>query len=524
MKTKLITYIISLCAVICACSCLRDDIPYPRIQANITYISALEELRKAEIDSAKRVVTFYFPEETDIYNVMIDSLSLSPNTIVASENLRADSAIDLSSKYYVTLSMYQDYLWTLTANQEIERYFTVEGQIGTSIIDVPGHRVIAQINMNSPLNAVRVLSCKLGPSSAVTTPNLEGLVVDFTNPIVLNIENHGHYQQWTIYLEQTAVNVTTVRVDAWTKVAWVYGTAQADKDNYVEYRIKGDEQWQRVPEAWLTHNGGDFYARITGLSPLVTYEARAVSDDEFGQTMEFTMGTVVQLPNSNFDEWWLDGKVWDPWAEGGVPFWDTGNRGAATLGASNSVPTDDTVNGKGQAAMLETKFVGIGTLGKLAAGNIFIGEFLRVDGTNGILSFGREFTERPTKLKGYLKYKTAPISNTTAEYDYMKGLPDTCSVWVALTDTPEPFEIRTNPNNRQLFDPNGDYVVAYGRFQSGDDIPEYTAFEVEFEYRATDRVPRYIMVAASASKYGDFFTGASGAVLYVDEFELDYDY
>jgi len=77
------------------------------------------------------------------------------------------------------------------------------------------------------------------------------------------------------------------------------------------------------------------------------------------------------VPNTNLDEWWLNGKVWNPWPEGGTPYWDTGNKGATTLGPSNSTPTDDTSTGTGWAARLETKFVGIGALGKLAAGNLF---------------------------------------------------------------------------------------------------------------------------------------------------------
>jgi hypothetical protein len=176
------------------------------------------------------------------------------------------------------------------------------------------------------------------------------------------------------------------------------------------------------------------------------------------------------------------------------------------------------------AAKLETKFVGIAAIGKLAAGNIFLGSYVRTVGTNGVLSFGREFTERPTKVRGYYKYTTAPISNTTTGFEDWKGRPDTCSIWCALIDTSAPFEIRTDPTDRQLFDPDGDYVVAYGKMWVGYDVPNYTRFEVEFEYKATNRKPTYLLLAASASKYGDYFTGGNGAVLYVDDFELYYDY
>ncbi len=216
--------------------------------------------------------------------------------------------------------------------------------------------------------------------------------------------------------------------------------------------------------------------------------------------------------------------MWNPWPEGGEQYWDTGNKGATTLGPSNSIPTDDTSSGTGWAAELQTKFVGIGMIGKLAAGNLFVGRYVRTDGTNGILSFGREFAERPTKMRGYLKYKTAPISSTTAGFESMKGQPDTCIIWCALIDQAEPLEIRTNPSNRQVFEPDADYVVAYGKVQYGENIDQWIPFEFELDYKSTSRVPRYVIITASASKYGDYFTGGDGAVLYVDDFLFEYDY
>ena len=124
------------------------------------------------------------------------------------------------------------------------------------------------------------------------------------------------------------------------------------------------------------------------------------------------------------------GKVANPWEENSTPFWDTGNIGVTTASQSNSTPTDDTAAGSGKAARLESKNVIV----KFAAGNLFTGKFIKVDGTNGILNFGQPFTGRPTKLKGYYKYTTAPITDLPAEgsQDYTrfqnyKGKPDTCS-------------------------------------------------------------------------------------------------
>ena len=96
--------------------------------------------------------------------------------------------------------------------------------------------------------------------------------------------------------------------------------------------------------------------------------------------------------------------------------------------------------------------------------------------------------------------------------------------WVALIDSDQPFEIRTDPKNRQLFDPDGDYVIAYGSLECSQTISEYIPFEFELNYKSTSRRPKYILVTASASKYGDYFTGGNGSTLFLDDFELLYDY
>lgn len=519
----------SLRAVLCLCvlgllavSCLTNDIPYPRIQPNFTSMDAVGLTRAAEIDSASRLVTLTFDESVDISRVTVTDYSLSAGARIVEGSL--DGAIDLSRYYIVTLRLYQDYDWVIQGKQTIERYFTVENQVGATIIDVTGRRVIVSVAGREALKSVKVLTMKLGPEGAVCEPDLTGRTIDLTRPAEVTVTAWGRDEVWSIYGEAVESSVTTVSADGWTNVGWVYGVGVAGRDNGVEYRVKGADEWRRVPDEWITMTGGTFYARLINLNPLTTYEARAFSDSEYGAVVEFSTGGIVQMPNSALDEWWLEGKVWNPWNEGGEPYWGTGNKGATTLGESNTVPTEDTSTGTGLAAKLETRFVGLGPVGKLAAGNIFVGSYVRTDGTNGVLSLGREFTERPTRLRGYLKYNSVPISHTNNEMTMLKGKPDTCIVWCALIDSADAFEVRTNPANRSLFDPNGSYVVAYGSFQSGESIPEYIPFDIELDYRSTSRVPTYILVTASASKYGDYFTGGAGSVLYIDDLELMYDY
>lgn len=67
-------------------------------------------------------------------------------------------------------------------------------------------------------------------------------------------------------------------------------------------------------------------------------------------------------------------------------------------------------------------------------------------------------------------------------------------------------------------------MIAYGSFESGQSIPQYIPFEIKLDYKSTQRIPRYILIVASSSKYGDYFTGGAGSTLWLDDLELLYDY
>ena len=282
-------------------------------------------------------------------------------------------------------------------------------------------------------------------------------------------------------------------------------------------------------------NGGQFYARVPHLKANTTYECRAFSDGQRAKEVQFSTVDMGSFPNMGFEDWHTSEKsVMCPWAKDGSKFWDTGNHGSAIVGEKN-VTTNVTdirpgSTGKYAACLSSQNILGV----KFAAGNLFVGEYKKTQGTNGILGFGREFVSYPTALKGWFKYKTAPITEVSKGYEKLKNQPDTCIVWVALGDweltqnaetgQKTAVEIRTdNNNNGKYFDKNDPHVIAYGEMTCGEDVNEYKSFEVKLDYRATNRVPTSLLIVCSASKYGDYFTGGE-CVMWIDDFSLVYDY
>lgn len=503
--------------------CIKNDLPYPQIQANITTLAASQQVKNALIDSSSLTATVYLSEQADIRRVSFSHFSISSGA--SADPDLSQGMYDLSTPLKVTLKSYQTYQWLVKAQQTIRREFTVSGQIGESVIDPVGQRVLVKVSASTDLAAIRIISIKLGPEGITTMlPDLQPGVYNFSRPMRVEVTANGMTEEWTIIIEKIESSVDLINADAWSKVVWVYGACKEGTTGSFRYRKTGSEEWVTVPSSQVSQTGGSFSACIPHLEPLTDYELQATAGQDVSEVVKVRTQSTADIPDGTFDEWWLDGKVWCPWNEGGNRYWDTGNKGAATLGQSNVVPTGDTPTGKGQAAKLETKFVGLGSIGKLAAGSIYTGSFKKVDGTNGILDFGRPWNLRPTKLKGYYLYKTAPISHVGSEYEYLKDRPDSCHIYVALTDWTAPFEIRTNPKNRQLFDAGASSVIAYGELVYSGTMSGYREFEITLNYKSTSRVPSYLQITAAASKYGDFFTGGAGAVLYVDQFSFGYDY
>lgn len=526
MLRKHIYIALTFLASVSLSGCIKNDIPYPRIQPDIVVFEVENQIGASTIDVQNRTVKVVLNEEADIANVKVTQFSISDDArLVEPQELKT---LDLTQPATITLALYQDYEWTILATQNIARFMVVENQIGTSVIDETMQRVVFTIPDNVDLTKIHVDTIKLGQVVSTMTPNLNNTDVDFTNGVAVDVTTFGQTQTWHIYPLVTQTTVFTNSVDAWTCVAWVYGSAEAGKDNGFEYRTANSDEWIQVPQSWIQFDGGSMTARIIHLQPETEYAVRAYSNEEKASELVFTTQSAPQMPNNDFEDWSVSAtnkKLWQPWGEGQTPYWGTGNNGATTAGGeSNVIPTTDTPTGTGQAALLKTELRGLFGFNKLAAGSIFAGSYVRTDGTNGVLSFGRVYNQRPTKLKGSFKYNSALITDTNADLSYMMGKPDTCVVWVALIDSAEPFEIRTNPNNQHLFDPDGDEVIAYGIMQAGYSVEQYTPFEVILNYKSTSRIPNYILCVSSSSKYGDYFTGGQGSQMWVDDYVLEYDY
>jgi hypothetical protein len=251
---------------------------------------------------------------------------------------------------------------------------------------------------------------------------------------------------------------------------------------------------------------------------------------EDGSEAQWEVSVVVaeaqpQLPNSAFDQWYAVGGYQQPGADAASTIWDTANPGLALVGGANTTP-EDLGGGDFAARMVSVRAP---LLVRMAAATLYTGSF--TDGfpnptdPRSNIDFGTPFTARPSGFRVEYRYLPGP--------EYLDGdgnpLPggDQADLYVLLEQR------------------DGDQVarVGTGWLRSGDTVADWTTLEVpikygplsasdpEFEYANirpgetwadAGARPTHITVVFSSSALGDFFTGAIGSELWVNNFELVY--
>lgn len=322
--------------------------------------------------------------------------------------------------------------------------------------------------------------------------------------------------------------VETLPANAWARFAYLSGrwlTEDQPEGLGFQYRT-GDEEWTDV-DADVTVNAEakTFEAELHGLAAGTQYEYRVVTAS-FRENLpvQFTTETEEVVPNMNFDSWYQDGSVWYPDADADNFYWDTANKGSSMAKLTPTAPEEThlAVTGEGKkAAKLESMYANLVIVKVFAAGNIYTGKFgeAKISPTGATLDWGVPFTSRPLALKGFYDY--SPKTVDQGSYNDMSGKTDIGQIQIMLTDWDAPFRIDTSAGTFVDVENDG-HIIAYATLNLGQ-TDGYQPFTLELEYRDRTRTPKYVVIVAAASKYGDYFTGGVGSTLYLDEFSFVYD-
>jgi len=251
---------------------------------------------------------------------------------------------------------------------------------------------------------------------------------------------------------------------------------------------------------------------------------------EDGSSVTWSVAAVPALPNpqltnSDFDKWYEVGRYQQPGENAETTVWGTANRALAIAGSANTVPVE--VAGEDFAAKLTS--VAAPLLVRMAAATLFTGKFKEgfpnPSDPRSNISFGTPFIGRPSSFKLDYKYLPGP------SYEDKDGNPlsgsDQCDIYVLL-------EKRNGANierigtgwfrsdQEELDWTNLSVPIQYGEISSNDPIFDYANIRQGESWGNPQETPTHVTVVFSSSALGDFFTGAIGSELWVNNFELLY--
>ena len=528
-------------------SCVfENDMSYPRLRGEITAF-AVEGQKEVTINSDSLTVDVLLEETAEIDSLVLLEYAITEKTTADKE---LPGVLDLSQPVEVVLSTYpgQDYLWTISASQPIERYVKCNGYIDAQF-DAKNLTATVYV-LEQPLEDMVITDMKLGPETSVitSTTGYDGSVhqevtehVKFPMPLDCTMARKftvlykGAEYVWTVSFIQQKIQNQVKSVDAWAYHAVVSGEFDGVGEAFFEYRKASEDAWIAFKSVDIV--GVNITGSITELEENTDYVVRLVSPSCIGEDFEFKTYPSLQLSNMSFEDWSIKGNTYYPFAEDAtIKDWDTANKAVSAAGAisgiyNTTIPVyDHVVDGK-TAAMIKSE----APAGVFAAGNLFTGEFDGFESMTAYLKWGVPFKSKPYSLKGYYDYSPATVNKVGQKYiddpkvsagvrkilSEMEGKMDIMQLLAVLVAEGEPYLVNSNlPGKPDLL--NDSRVIAYGTIESDENTSgEYKEFEIVFEYR-DNREPAYIILVACSSLYGNYFTGGVGSTLYVDGFEFTY--
>lgn len=321
-----------------------------------------------------------------------------------------------------------------------------------------------------------------------------------------------------------------------------------------------DSSWKEIDG--VDNGDGTWESLLTGLTSSTQYTYRLLIDGEkTGDDMTFTTEDAPKIPNGSFEDYSkVSGKdfykFYNPASEnedGKFKFWASGNGDEETSGGLGMpaamadpitvIDFDQKKDGNVSVRAQSIEALGV----KLAAGNLFTGQFLRTEGTNGgIVNFGYPWPYRPTALKLWCKYSSGKIDEYSgqglAKDDYDRAqIKVAMGYWTAAKyggTKNNPIQINTTDTKTFVDFYTDDHTIANGDIVIYNDgyvinnkeeekvntkVDEWMEITIPLDYRVLNKYPTHIVVSCASSMFGDYFVGSTTSKLWIDAVELIYE-
>lgn len=527
-------------------SCIDNNLPYPVVPIQVLGVTGEGfTVGSSDIDLEKRIVTLRLDETTDISRVQITDVQIT-------EGGEADKPLtgtfDLRTPYTVTLSLYQDYTWEFRADQQIERIFTVEGQIGAAEFDTGQKTATVHVGPDTDLASIHITELKLGPRDITTMDPQPEELTDFTSVRYVDISYHDFHERWRLYVLHTDQSVAVATADLWAHTGTLSIASQGDvQDVTLEYRRSGTEEWHTV--ATSRNDNGSWSATVsptwiestnesgltvyqadpsTGLFAGTTYDYRLTLDGASGPEGTFSTAEGDAIPGGNMED-------------GAMSCFTTENRNSLTWASGNNsfaagLCTQGTY--PGMEGSYCAKLTAAAPVGILAAGNLFVGTFYKEGLTTGVVEFGQAYTwtARPASLRvKYYAEKIGPV-----DVDKHPGAPigtgdqDRARIFAAIVDWGSRHQVASGTSAPTgMWDPAQQnstaegQIIGYGSLfidqsSTGGEMIDVAIPMYYYDKELKPTGNYTLVISCSTSAYGDYMVGCMTNVLYVDDFRWGY--
>lgn len=369
----------------------------------------------------------------------------------------------------------------------------------------------------------------------------EGRIV--TKLTAIDDNNKQREVTWNLVASNaTVVTTEAIPYEIWASKATLHGkvTGTLAATPKFQYRVKSSGASWTTVDADLAES--TFSKEITGLTPGTIYEYQAMDGTQASSvTCEFTTEAAFQPENAGF-EFISGSKPTLIYGDKQQMWWDTGNHGSSTKNGPDVTVADKTVKHSGnQSVLLSSKVAGVpGLFTKFAAGNLFVGDYLRTDVTDGVLGWGRPCYSRPTALRVWVRYEPGTVNQGSGK-KITKGETDKGIIYIAVGDWSGqedkgqkwPFIVKTKDAS-SLFSAqkgtySGDGIIGYGEktfdeaYNDGENLKELIINLDYDNFGGYQRKPTSIIIVASSSKFGDYFEGSDTSKMWLDDMELIYE-
>jgi len=303
------------------------------------------------------------------------------------------------------------------------------------------------------------------------------------------------------------------------------------RNNYIRIVFKQNITWPITLEpeitktetaAFVDYKPGDTLVFSSPIDHTRTLTLRAENGDE----KEWQVQIVSSIENSDFEQWINTGTSQiniDPIPGQGYG-WSTANN--TFVSGTTPVPYNGGYAAQIQTSIQDLSAIGLGEL--ITAGTLFTGYFkmnLNLEDLRSMTYMGIPFAERPSsigldaKYVAGSKYQQSVKKNTTYELTDISGVDEGC-IWVEVLHYAKEKELEYH-----LQEMEGLTIIGRGEFifQGSDkSLANWKTYTIPIQYSNTTLQPTHIVIAMTSSRLGDYFIGAQGSTLTVDNVIINY--